>query len=368
MIADMSAADGFRPQEKPFRIQPMPNWRENAYLDLFYGHLDGIVAASGTLPTWPPEALRTAMAQIDALHFHWPEAIWRGPNGHVTAKSLVDLTRLLTETRRMKRPIFWTVHNLKPHEGAAVGDRLGGLLLGRFADLLICHDPQTAKAARTRFYPRGEVVVMPHGNYGNAFPPPRQADVVRRELGLDPSRPVLSIIGLLRGYKGFDVALAALRDLPGLQLLIAGTPHGAFDLAALKAAAADQSDVRIVAHRLSEQELSDYHGASDLVLLPYRNITGSGALLTALTLRRAVVTSDLPFFSWMLDGHPAAGRTAAAGALAETIRAMLNVPADERAAAAGRLASRFDWDKCAASVAPALLRHLAETGDRVTRG
>lgn len=367
MTTEMSEDDKARPQEQPFRIQPMPNWRENAYLDLFYGHLDGIEAASGTLPTWPPEALRTAMAQIDALHFHWPEVIWRGPSGRVTAKSLIDFTRLLTETRRMKRPIFWTVHNLRPHEGAATGDRLGGLLLGRFADLLICHDPQTAKKARARFHPRGEVVVMPHGNYGNAFPPSRPADGVRRELGLDPGRPLLSIIGLLRGYKGFDVALAALRDLPGVQLLIAGTPHETFDLGALKAAAAAQSDVHIVARRLSEQELSDYHGASDLVLLPYRNITGSGALLTALTLHRAVVTSDLPFFSWMLEGHPAAGRTAGAGTLAETVHAMLNVPADEREAAAGRLASRYDWSECAASVAPALLRHLAATRHRVTR-
>src|SRR4051794_33359304 len=44
--------------------------------------------------------------------------------------------------------------------------------------------------------------------------------------------------------------------------------------------------------------------------IPYREITGSSALMSAVTFHRGVVASDLPFFRETLMGEPDAGRLA----------------------------------------------------------
>jgi glycosyltransferase involved in cell wall biosynthesis len=98
-------------------------------------------------------------------------------------------------------------------------------------------------------------------------------------------------------------------------------------------------------------------GASDIVLLPYRSVTGSGAALAALTLGRGVVASSMPFFVNLLRGHPSAGRVVESGdprPLAQAILAFLEVPADERERAARGLAARFAWADVVAPVAESL--------------
>ncbi len=87
--------------------------------------------------------------------------------------------------------------------------------------------------------------------------------------------------------------------------------------------------------------------ASEAVLLPYRKITGSGALLSAWTLGRGVICSDLPYFREMLD-RGEAGLTVRPGdpaALAEGVRAWLARPATTRQEAARRAARRYEWSE-----------------------
>ena len=45
-------------------------------------------------------------------------------------------------------------------------------------------------------------------------------------------------------------------------------------------------------------------GESDLILLPYRNISQSGVLLLALSYKKPILTSDLPSFRETLEGYP----------------------------------------------------------------
>lgn len=99
------------------------------------------------------------------------------------------------------------------------------------------------------------------------------------------------------------------------------------------------------------------HGASDVVLLPYHKITGSSAFMTAMTLGRGVVASDLPYFREVLVGHEDAGRLFPAGdaaSLAGAIREYLSIPAERRQSAARALARECAWDKVIGPVASAL--------------
>jgi beta-1,4-mannosyltransferase len=128
--------------------------------------------------------------------------------------------------------------------------------------------------------------------------------------------------------------------------------------------------VRLVLETVGDDVMSDLYAAADCVLLPYRWITGSGALLTALTLRRAVVASDLPFFRSELTDEPTAGVLVPRGdvaALANGVRAFFASDVGARHAAARRLADRLAWADVVKPVAERLralcpLRSVATVG------
>ncbi len=228
-------------------------------------------------------------------------------------------------------------------------DRFGYWLLSKLTDLAILHDERAASRYRDHYKPKGRVVVMAHGNYDGAYPAPRTKAIVLEELGLSADCPLVTCLGAIRDYKGLDVACEAVQALGDeVQFLCAGNPHEAFDISALKERISRLPNAKLIPRRLTPQEFSDFASISDVILLPYRKITGSGALLAALTFSKPVVASDLPYFHDILDGHPEAGilvEKESSIALAEGITALLRVPREVREREARGVADLYDWDK-----------------------
>jgi beta-1,4-mannosyltransferase len=372
-----------RDTAKIFRVASDPaRGMNNPYVDLFYDALEphGITLCDHQLVA-SREWLKDNANAVGAVHFHWPEDCWRVrlrtlrqripwffrlpalPGMLDTVLRVYRLSRFrgfLRAAKRARIHIIWTMHNLDDHDGSDVVDRYGCKLLIEAAELVICHSEDARRACLQRYRPRGQVVVMPHGNYDGAYPPPRPRDEVLRDLGLRPDLPVVCCLGGLRAYKGFDLACEALARFNGqVQLIIGGIPHRTFDLETLKRQAERLPGATLLARRLSEAELSDFVSASEVVLLPYRRMTTSGALLAALTLGRAVVASDLPFFREILSAEPDAGvlfEPGDAAGLARAIGAALEIPGARRTAASRRLADRYAWERVVPPVADVFRR------------
>jgi glycosyltransferase involved in cell wall biosynthesis len=193
------------------------------------------------------------------------------------------------------------------------------------------------------------MVVMRHGNYNGAYPPPRPREDVLHELSLPAGNSILLCVGQLRPYKGFDIACRAVAELgTGVSLILAGGAAVGGYHDQIESLVRTLPNALLVEGDLTDQQYCDLVAASDLVLLPYRSVTGSGAALAALTLGRGIVASDLPFFADLLRGDHYAGRLFARGsahAMARTITEFLTVSPTIREEAARRLASRFDWDR-----------------------
>jgi len=174
---------------------------------------------------------------------------------------------------------------------------------------------------------------------------------------------MVSALGCLRRYKGLDLACEAVGRLEGkVQLVIGGLPHPEIDLAALRRAVGPTLRFALLDRWLTDQEFADIVAASEAILLPYRQITGSGALLAAWTLGCGVIASDLPFFAEMLGPEPDAGRLFPAGdaaGLAQAIAAYLAIPAPRRAEAALGMARRHAWDRCVEPVVGVLRDWMA---------
>jgi beta-1,4-mannosyltransferase len=341
----------------------------NPYIRLFYRALAGAgIRSTGKFhanASW----LGRHVEEFDAVHFHWPEAVvreelrWAGPIYRIGrgprarrmlrwASGWVNVLALrgfLRELRRRGKRIIWTCHNLAPHEGRSRPVSEAIRLVAASADLIITHDTNARDACRRTYAPGGLMVVMPHGNYEGVYPEARPAAVVRRDLGLPANGPVLSCVGQIRPYKGIELACEAVAQLGRpVSLLIAGRVLSQEYVRGVRSLVGGLPAGVLLPRDLTDQEFADVVGASDVILLPYRRATGSGAALAALTLGRGIVASNLPFFESLLAGHPDAGRTFTAGDArdcARAIRAYLSVPPERRHSAARGLAGEFAWPR-----------------------
>ncbi len=343
-----------------FRIASFPHRTVgNPGLEMFYAGLEhhGVALKGRLTPTaaWVTERAH----EIDAIHIHWPEKLWRGkPRGRMekvtraltlaALRGQLAFESALVAAKRAGVKRIWTVHNLEPHDGASWLDRRGYRIAARESDLIICYSTAAVENVRRLYAPASEVVAVPHGNYFGCYPPPRPRASIMRTLGLDAAKPLVCCIGIVRAYKGLEIACEAVRQLGGgVQLAICGVPRSKTDAAAVREAMSRTPGV-FVERSLPDQEFADLIAASEAVLLPYRNITGSGSLLAAWTLGTGVVASDLPLFREMLAPEPRAGslfRGGDAAALAGAIRSYLTLSREERTSAALKLAHHYDWKR-----------------------
>ena len=312
--------------------------------------------------------LRSNRGRIDAVHFHWPETIWRDRRtgrGQAVARAmhagreLLRVARFLREAHRLGITCIWTIHNLEPHKGGSVWDRLGYRLLARSSDVVVSHSAGALEDATREYHvPSGRSMVMPMGAMHEAYPPARPRHLVLRELGLDPSLPMISCLGRIREYKGLDLACAAVERLNGrVQLVVAGPAQAGFDVAALRAAIARVPGAMVIPRQLNDQEFADLMAASDAAFLPYRSVTGSAVLLTAIGFGRPVIATNLPYFREVLAPEPEAGvliEGTDADQWARAIDAFFAQPLESRRQAAFRLADRYSWDRVVVPLADTL--------------
>jgi len=336
-----------QPAVRTLRLASYPDSNPgNPYVDLFNDALaaHGIEHAGRVVPdrSWLDEGGRN----VDIVHIHWPERIWRGKRrGRLdrlvawctlrSARGVWRLRRFLTRAGQLGITRVWTVHNVAHHEGASAIDRWGYRVLARQSDILLCFSNAAAEAIRHEYGSKLPILVISLGSYKGAYPTPSPKADARARFGLHADLPVVSCLGLLRPYKGLELACDAVESMNNrIQLLIGGQPNREFDIDALVARAeASHGRIVVLPRVLTNAEFSDAVAASDAVVLPYHAVTGSGVLFAAWTLGAGVVASDLPFFREMLDGRPLGGRTFRLGdstALANALTAYLEVPVDER--------------------------------------
>jgi glycosyltransferase involved in cell wall biosynthesis len=293
--------------------------------------------------------------EINVVHCHWPEYLWKNAPGFAGEfKCLWGLRRFFSLVRRLGKRLVWTAHNHFPHEKRILVDYLGYRSLASRADLIIAHS-RWSMAELPRLYPiRGEMVLMPHGSYaGFTISPNRDRGQVLSDLGLRDDLPLLACLGSIRRYKGLELAVeTVMRDCTGVQLVIAGKPDLAY-LPELQSMVSDACNrIRLIGKFVPPVELAELAAASDLAILPYRDITTSAVLVYAWSYGKAAVAPALPYFREMIGG--AEGFLApeyGVRGFGQAIRRALSVPEEVRREAATTRALELKWDRIVPPVA-----------------
>lgn len=236
--------------------------------------------------------------------------------------------------------ICMIVHNAYDHEAVSWKDRLTTWQLSA-ADLFVTHNLALAEDIGARF-PGTPVQVFPHPVFDDV--PTAKGDLPRR------SNLELLFFGLVRPYKGLDILLDAMQILKksGVSLTIAGEFWQ--DLEETKARIHDLSprnSVELIARYVDEIEMAELFHRADAVVLPYREISGSGVVALAFHYRKAVIASDLPGFAEIVrDGETGwLFKPGDAAELAATIERLDRAQLTSAGGAAGRLGEDLTWER-----------------------
>jgi glycosyltransferase involved in cell wall biosynthesis len=355
---------------RPVTIACFGFTRNNPYQELLYA--EAVAAGVRVVPTWYPMWRgfpRDDGGRLDnqILHVHWTSAIVARAPGTFSAYRRFDKFRQgINDFRSRGGQVLWTVHNLLPHDvrHRTLEEELFRFL-ARTADRIHVLGPATAAAAADLGgLPVDRVTVLEHSSYHGVYPDFIGRAEARRRLGLAPEDRAVLIFGEIRPYKGLDLLLDAFRAAAGTdprwRLLVAG---------GLGATPADdpvleqcRADPRVITHfdRVADSEVQVWLRATDLVVLPYRDIVNSGTLHLALTFGRPVIAPRAGEVARLLASEWAVGF--APGDVADLTRA-LQTAADTlcspaATASAARAAAELPPEDMAADFLTLLGTHL----------
>lgn len=314
---------------------------DNPYQRLLY---DAVAAAGGELlPSGglSAQVLTAYHGPGRFLHVHW---LWlKGPKPRRFLRAR-RFARLIDRAKDLGWTRIWTAHNVHPHDGTAE-DRWLAQRLAASADGIIVHSADGEAAIRSTYGVDCPIAVVPHGHYRDAYPsmamPTR--DDARERIGLPGDRPMLLAFGQVRPYKGFTELVKRFRDSDlDATLVIAGRPVDPATVAALELAAADDERIHTDLRFHDPEQTATLFAACDRVVLPYRRITTSGALILGLSFGRpAVIPNDPSLQDVCVEG--AATVFDDPDDLIPAIRRALDVDPSFAEAAAARAADALDW-------------------------
>jgi glycosyltransferase involved in cell wall biosynthesis len=288
-----------------------------------------------------------ALNDADLVHVQHEYAYWGG---------MGPGNRYFTFVRAIRRPVVMTVHELDlravgtrglpaPMERAYKRWMNRRLFTHPVIRRWLTHSSEVTAALVSLGVPEAAVETLPMPvPEAERMPSPAAA---KAALGLAGQR-VLTIFGFLARRKGYDLALEALARLPDdVMLLAAGGVHGAdqtrpdAELRALAERLGVGKRFRITGYLAAEQ-VPVVMAATDLMLAPFQEVSGSASLALGQAYGRPILASDLPP---LRESGAALFPAADAGALAAGVERLLALP-DERerlAAAAREVAARHSY-------------------------
>lgn len=242
----------------------------------------------------PPAGISTRF-EIDALNpFTWRRAAARIAADRPALAVIPAWTFFLapclgTIARRLRSSgveVVMVVHNVSDHEAVWWKSRFSRYQLAKASRFLTHTDAMAADLKAMGL--TAPVAVMPHPVYDD-YPPAEEA--LERAAALE-----LLFFGVVRPYKGLDIALRALAgaSIEGVRLTVAGEFwEGLAETRSLIEELGISSRVRLIPRRVEDAEVAALFQGCDAVVAPYRSATGSGVVALAQQFCKPVVASDV---------------------------------------------------------------------------
>jgi len=194
----------------------------------------------------------------------------------------------------LRYKLVWTVHETISHTAKTESDistsRYISQLTSNIADVKIVHSDIVLNEMLKNGLNIYNTFVIPHGSYINVYPDNITRSQARIKLGINPDEIMILFFGLVRQYKGVDDLIEAYSRLStkNVKLVIAGK---CIDPKLNKEILKSQKSIKFDFYNghVSDDDVAMYFKASDIVCLPFKEITTSGSTLLALSFGKPIV-------------------------------------------------------------------------------
>ena len=288
----------------------VPLGREShPYLQLLYSRIEKygfeVLHSDGS---WNFDFLKKVCV-THILHLHWIEYLIKSQNYLLVFVKFLAFLLILFFIKIKGKFIIVTLHNLYPHEvWCPKLENLWFKVVLKFADRIIVHNQYSRGILEKLYGITDKVCVVPHGNFIDYYPNRMDQRIARKILRVSDDVFVVLYFGAIRDYKGVDELLAVLRDLlPKYDVLfpiICGKIQGERLHKELVRFSNDFKGKCIIRlEYVPDEEIQVYMNAADVGILPYKEITTSGAVLLFQSFARTVIVPDLPPIREVMGGN-----------------------------------------------------------------
>ena len=315
-----------KPTTRSVQLVAYPR-RGIAYCDELYRAVAelGVETAQGE---WGGRWLLRHLRRGSLVHIHWPSFFYYQPGKPVA--TLFDLLRFMALLMLMRvkgARLAWTAHNLYPHDGGRSlwVHRVARRFVTRMCETIFVHGPTAAALIAEEFgVPPRKLELVPHGHWRHAYSPIPERAQARRKLGLPRNAVVYGFVGSCRPYKNLAALVQAFADVDAdSHLLIAGEFSSREYSESVRRSVAPHaaSRVHFVERFLRDDEIMTFVAALDALVLSYRDILTSGAVMLALSAGVPVVAPRMGGMADVVSERCGVLYDAdSAGALAEAMR------------------------------------------------
>lgn len=192
------------------------------------------------------------------------------------------------------------VHNAIPHEQSKLDDTLSNYFFNNL-DKVIALSNRVKSDINTK-YPRVKVKTLHHPVYqhfGDELP---QKDAIDH-FNLPKGKKYLLFFGLIRPYKGLELAIKALKKLPSdFHLVIAGESYEDFSkYENLIKENSLESRIHCYQKYIPDDEVKLFFSLADACVLPYKSATQSGVIAIAKHFNTPVFSTNVGGLSEFID-------------------------------------------------------------------
>jgi len=285
----------------------------------------------------------------DIFHIHWLEFSTSLTFPFSKYLSYYYTAICLMTIKLLGYKIVWTVHDIIPHEEQTTNDLGISIMLSKMASIKIAHSSYTISQMEQLGLDHSNTVVIPHGNYINAYPQSISKKQARNKLGISSEEFVILFFGMIKPYKGILELISAYDKIKSRKsrLVIAGK---CIDPTLYNAIMATKKSIKFDFYEgyVKDDDVAMYFKACDIVCLPFREITTSGSALLALSFGKPIIA---PRIGALIDLPDNVGYlynpTKPNSLLASLRKAIESKSLNTISISASRYASSLSWDKIA---------------------
>jgi len=226
----------------------------------------------------------TAKDKPDLIHFQWLKI------------PVIDLTLLFFLERFLNVKCFLTVHNLIPHRPNFL-DKVFYALIYRTVSGLFVHENHARKKLVDIFgIPDSRITTIPHGPLRVR---PRPFESLSNDVTsiVSRSKNIVLCMGRLSNYKGIDLLIESWAEMPQeylkqFTLVFAGTADDSIT-ANVRQQIHSHPNTFWINRYLTDTDLHHLIESSSAIVIPYKRISQSGVLFTAIGHEKPFLVTDI---------------------------------------------------------------------------